>query len=81
MDSPDPSEKIAKVKATIARKNQESPIFHNPNVEIGLSIGFATYDASTDRTYSEVFNRADNAMYADKRVFYQTHEDRRKKRG
>ena len=26
------------------------------------------------------FNRADNAMYADKRAFYQTHEDRRKKR-
>ena len=80
LDSPDPSEKIANVKATIARKNQESPLFHNPNVEIGLSIGSATYDAGTDRTYSEVFNRADNAMYADKRAFYQTHEDRRKKR-
>lgn len=81
VDSSDPSEKIAKVKATIARKNQESPLFHNPNVEIGLSVGSATYDPSTDRTYSEVFNRADNAMYADKRAFYQTHEDRRKKRG
>ncbi len=80
LDDPDPSEKIAMVKGTIARKNQESPIFHNPEVEVGLSVGSATYDSSTDRTYSEVFNRADNAMYADKREFYQTHEDRRKKR-
>ena len=38
-----------------------------------------TYDPATDRTYSEVFNRADNAMYVDKKAFYQTHEDRRKK--
>ena len=81
LDDPDPSERIKKVKATIDRKNKESPIFHNPSVEIGLSVGFATYDSSTDRTYSEVFNRADNAMYADKRAFYQNHEDRRKKRG
>ncbi len=81
LDDPDPSERIKKVKATIDRKNKESPIFHNPSVEIGLSIGSATFDSSTDRTYSEVFNRADNAMYADKRAFYQNHEDRRKKRG
>ncbi len=80
LDSPDPTEKISKVKAAIARKNQESSIIHDPNVEVGLSIGSATYDAGTDRTYSEVFNRADNAMYADKRAFYQTHEDRRKKK-
>lgn len=81
LDEPDPSSRIADIKATIDRKNKESPIFHNPDVEIGLSVGAATYDASTDRTYSEVFNRADNAMYADKRAFYQCHEDRRKKRG
>lgn len=81
LDDSDPSERIKKVKATIDRKNKESPIFHNPGVEIGLSVGSATYDSSTDRTYSEVFNRADNAMYADKRAFYQNHEDRRKKRG
>jgi diguanylate cyclase (GGDEF)-like protein len=81
LDEPDPSERIAAVKATIARKNMESPIFHDPSIEIGLSVGAATYDPSIDRTYSEVFNRADNAMYADKRAFYQTHEDRRKKKG
>ena len=80
LDEPDPSEMTAAVKAIIGRKNRESPIFHDPSVEIGLSVGFATYDAVTDRTYSEVFHRADNAMYADKKAFYQTHVDRRKTR-
>ncbi len=80
LDEPDPSEKIAALKAIVARKNAESPILHDPSIEIGLSVGTATYDPSIDRTYSEVFHRADNAMYADKRAFYQTHEDRRKKK-
>ncbi len=80
LDDPDPSEKIQEIKKIIDKKNKESPIFHNPDVEIGLSVGSATYDPENDRTYAEVFNRADNAMYVDKRAFYQTHEDRRKKR-
>ena len=80
LDEPDSSEKIAALKAIVARKNAESPILHDPGIEIGLSVGSATYDPFVDRTYSEVFNRADNAMYADKRAFYQTHEDRRKKK-
>ncbi len=80
LDDPDPSDMIKAVKDIIARKNQESPIFHDNTVEIGLSIGFATYDPANDKTYAEVFDRADNAMYADKRLFYQTHEDRRKRR-
>ncbi len=79
LDDPDPSNKIIEIKGVIDRKNKESPIFHNPNVEIGLSVGAATYDPAIDRTYAEVFNRADNAMYADKREFYKTHEDRRKR--
>ena len=45
-----------------------------------ISIGYATYDPATDRDYSEVFHRADDAMYADKRAFYMTHEDRRRNR-
>ncbi len=45
-----------------------------------ISIGYATYDPATDKDYSDVFHRADDAMYADKRAFYKTHEDRRKKR-
>ena len=80
-DDPDPSDKIARVKTIISKKNKESPVFHDSSVEIGLSIGYATYDPSIDTCYADVFDRADNAMYADKRAFYQTHEDRRKKRG
>ena len=79
LDDSDPSERIEKIRGRIAEKSQDSPILHIPDVEIGLSIGSATYDPSSDRTYAEVFNRADNAMYADKRAFYKTHEDRRKK--
>ena len=65
LDDPDPSEKILKVKELLAKK---------------ISIGYATYDPEIDRTYSDVFHRADNAMYVDKREFYKTHEDRRMKR-
>ena len=80
VDEANPSEKTKAVKDIIARKNAESPLFHDSGVGIGLSIGYATYDAEKDRTYSEVFHRADNAMYADKKAFYETHEDRRKRR-
>ena len=34
---------------------------------------------SETEDYMEVFNRADTAMYADKRAFYQMHQDRRNK--
>ena len=79
LDDPDPSEQIKVLKDIISRKNKESPIFHDPSVEVGVSVGFATYDPSEDKEYVSVFDRADNAMYADKRLFYQTHEDRRKR--
>ena len=75
----DLSSQTAKLREIVARKNIESPITHNPDIEIGISMGCAVYDPNSDRTYSEVFNRADNAMYADKREFYKTHEDRRKR--
>ena len=79
LDDPDPSAKIQQVKDTIDRKNKESPIFHNPEITIGLSVGYATFDPAVDSTYVDVFNRADNAMYADKREFYKTHVDRRRR--
>ena len=81
LDDPDPSNKMKRVKEIIAAKNVLSPIFNDPSIEIGLSIGYAAYDSATDTTYQQVFRRADNAMYADKREFYKTHEDRRKRRG
>ena len=80
LDDPDPTEKIYQVKELLAKKNAQLPILDDSNFEVGISIGFATYDPEIDRTYSDVFHRADNAMYADKREFYKTHEDRRMKR-
>ncbi|MCR5156703.1 MAG: diguanylate cyclase [Butyrivibrio sp.] len=76
----DPSARIQKLKGLIDIKNLESPVLHDPSVEIGVSIGGASYDPETDKVYTDVFNKADAAMYADKRLFYETHEDRRKKR-
>ena len=43
-----------------------------------VSKGCAAYDPDADTGYREVFNRADDAMYEDKKEYYATHEDRRK---
>ena len=43
-----------------------------------ISAGSAVYDRGTDREYRSVFNRADTAMYNDKREYYQTHGERRR---
>ena len=80
-DGTDPSAGVAKMREIVARKNQESPILHNTQFDVGVSVGTATYDPAQDESYADVFRRADAAMYADKRAFYQTHEDRRKRRG
>ena len=80
LDEPDPSDKIAKLKEAVAKKNNSESIINDPDFEIAISVGFAAYDPDIDRTYSDVFQRADNAMYVDKRAFYMTHEDRRKRR-
>ena len=39
--------------------------------------GYAVFDPESDKGYRVVFNRADSALYADKREYYKTHEDRR----
>lgn len=43
-----------------------------------ISAGSAVFDRETDREYRSVFNRADTAMYKDKREYYLTHGDRRR---
>ena len=42
-----------------------------------ISAGSAVYNHETDREYRAVFNRADTAMYNDKREYYLTNADRR----
>ena len=41
--------------------------------------GCAIYSPKTDESYRDVFKRADNAMYDDKKAYYMTHKDRRRK--
>ena len=44
-----------------------------------ISGGLAVYDRENDPDYRMVFNRADKEMYNDKRNYYLTHGDRRKR--
>ena len=46
---------------------------------ISFSKGYAVFDPEVDTSYSTVFNRADNDMYDDKKEYYTTHEDRRRR--
>ena len=79
LEDVDPSGIIEKLREEVEKKNQESPILHDSSFSIGVSIGCATFDPAIDYGYMEVFNRADIAMYEDKRAFYKTHQDRRNK--
>lgn len=45
---------------------------------VSMSKGYAAYVPRADTCYRMVFNRADNAMYADKRAYYLAHSDRRR---
>ena len=64
----------ARFKAALADMNA-----HSVPVELEISVGYAYYDSGSDPNYKSVFNRADAAMYEDKREFYRTHVDRRKR--
>ena len=48
-------------------------------MELAVSKGYAIYDKNTDKEYRDVFKRADAAMYEDKRRYYTSHGDRRKR--
>ena len=47
--------------------------------EVSLAKGAAEFDSVYDAGYRVVFNRADYAMYNDKRDYYLTHADRRRR--
>lgn len=46
---------------------------------VGVSKGHAVFVPGEDRAYQTVFKRADAAMYNDKRDYYRTHPDRRRR--
>ena len=46
---------------------QEPVILEDTIVPLSVAKGFAKYDSETDESFVDVFNRADDAMYEDKR--------------
>lgn len=48
--------------------------------ELAISKGYAIYTPGRDKSHQDVFSRADNEMYSDKKRFYLTHSDRRRAR-
>ena len=51
----------------IAEINKEQRPYKS---ELSVAKGYAVYESSVDRAYMDVFRRADNAMYSDKKGFY-----------
>ena len=50
------------------------------NGTVGVATGYAVFSPENDMGYRDVFMRADNAMYEDKRQYYKGLRDRRKNR-
>ena len=48
-------------------------------IPLSLAKGAAAYMPETDTGFMKVFERADQAMYEDKKKYYETHGDRRRK--
>ena len=71
----DPEEGVERLRNVLDRINGEKKTH-----EIAISAGYAGFDEKLDKDFSSVFTRADLAMYADKKLYYETHEDRRKQR-
>ena len=67
---------IEQLQAVIARANEKTPGM----AALALSCGTAVYDPGRDRSFREVFERADRNMYREKAEYYETHEDRRRSR-
>ena len=65
LDGTDPTERMHRVKAMLPHT--------------AISMGFAFYSKEIDKTYSTVFKRADESMYVDKKMYYATHKDRRRR--
>ncbi|MCR5426726.1 MAG: diguanylate cyclase [Lachnospiraceae bacterium] len=69
------------MKALFRKLDAELDSFNRTEREyeavISFSKGCARYMPETDHDFRDVFKRADESMYRDKAVYYQTHPDRR----
>lgn len=68
-------ERLAEVDRAIAAFNETRE--YPP--ELAVSKGVARYDPGQDHSYKEVFARADHIMYENKREYYRTIGDRRRR--
>lgn len=64
MDKNVAEEKIALFEEAIDEHNQKNS---EKELYLQMAIGMAVYDSEVDKEYMDVFRRADNAMYEDKR--------------
>ncbi len=56
-----------------------SGIDKDDDTPVAISKGYAVFDAATDKSYQDAFERADHAMYEDKKAYYSKNNiDRRK---
>ena len=63
-------ESVEECEALFARLDAECArtfIDEAGKIPIGIARGFARFDPERDRSFGDVFHRADNAMYANKR--------------
>ena len=52
---------------------------NDPDFTLAMSKGCAHFDKTTDHAYQDTFARADKVMYEDKRAYYESHGDRRRR--
>ncbi len=70
----------SKYKQFKEEMNTRAENYHFENGTVVISSGMAVYDKETDSSYEDVFGRADQEMYANKKLFYEINPvlDRRK---
>lgn len=77
LDGEDPTEDMKKLRKKLELLSAKEVQLKAHAVDVAVSMGCAIFDPSVDASYAGTFQRADTAMYADKKVYYETHEDRR----
>ena len=65
---------LAAVDAAVAAFNARA---HGVPVMLAVSKGYARFDPATDTSFREVFSRADEAMYREKKAYYESVGNRR----
>ena len=66
---------LASVDKKVAEVNLATKEFRS-KTELAISKGYSCFIQGKDACVQSVFRRADDAMYADKKAYYQTHERR-----